>query len=535
MATNNKEYLYDKAKLLEEYEDYLEVDGTRADNLESFKSFLKDNGMPTNHAKEIYDYLKNKTTNLKVGKLKIRKSHPKRDYFLKKVLVPTVITSGLIGVATSAIAVSGLISGSAFMGVLPVFSNAGLTAMATGMIGAGLGAMVTPLVIHAKNRFTKLHYKLKYKSAEQNLNDLMDGTNIDELHISELMEKIDATSHKIFELNSKHNPFAWAQRHILNTINRNRIHHLEKTTLDLFGLREQTGKYIARATRHNDQNAATYYQSQHDNINKILKRTDDFVASNVKEAKLNALLTCKEKGTHTHSKVENVDIYANLSNALEAARQHKTQKETKKSVNNLSRKQQAARKIANEEQVLFPELIERAIARNTLIDEVRQVVITGDTAHIRGKNGETLDIPAKHIDQAKNIESIIKGKSGATVIVYDDGTETSISKEKKANTKDTLVAESVYSGLDSPDYMDVLLKKKLTYTNKSTNEKLQYNTAEVAYSLKLKINNWLKQDPKARTKIESSFTEEEAKLYSYMVKQLAKSIESVHQDIDLIV
>lgn len=357
MATKNKDYLYDKAALINEYEDYLRDNGLEA-NVESFSSFLKASKLPTTHAAEIFTYLTTKDGNLQVGDMQIRKRHPVWDYIRKKVLYPAGITGSMIGVTTGAIAASGLISGANFMGFLPVFSNPALTFGATAAIGAGLGAAGTVAFIAAKDFTVRQYYKLRYKDAASNLQQLQDGLDLKNVSMIQLMEKIEATSQEIFTL-GKHS----IKRAILNKINRNRIHQLEDIIVDLYPMWTKLDGLIARAKKANDKTAIEHFLKQKEFVETLLLQADKFVSKNLSEAKLNALMTCKEKRKHSHSTVENVDIYATIANKLDAVRRHTADKDIKKMPKNTTLKKQTAEKLVNGTRRLIPELIERTATK----------------------------------------------------------------------------------------------------------------------------------------------------------------------------
>ena len=156
MATKvNKEYISDLSALYNYF-----LDSDYVSDLEGFKFFLKDNGFSTLHAEEIYSYLRNpEENNLVMDKqtLKFRKTNPKRDYFIKKILIPTAITTAGIGAAVGAILSSGLIGGSTIMGIIPVSGTPGLTMTATSIVGALAGLASTPIVLKAKRAITKAH------------------------------------------------------------------------------------------------------------------------------------------------------------------------------------------------------------------------------------------------------------------------------------------------------------------------------------------------------------------------------------------
>ena len=282
--------------------------------LENFEHFLKISGLSTIHAEELFNYYLDPINNslvLNKKSFKIRKTHPKRDAFIKKVLIPTAIFAAAIGAGVGAILGSGLIGGSTVLGIIPVSGTPGLTMLATSMVGALTGLIATPIAFKVKKAITKAHYKLWYKSAKRNLEEYKTGVDIESLHISSLMEKIENTKTNI--LKTKNGawytaPFRFMKRHYLNIINRNRIHHLEAYTKDLV--------YMFRTLENNK------FEGQEEEIKPIyelLKQVDEFVAKDVFESKVYAMLTCKESEKHTHkSMIENVDIFASLKMYVDA-------------------------------------------------------------------------------------------------------------------------------------------------------------------------------------------------------------------------
>ena len=334
--------------------------------LDNFKLFLKANKLSTIHAEEIYQLYNGESNSLslKENSFKIRKTHPKRDTFIKKVVIPTALTSAAIGAGIGLIAASGLIGGSTILGLIPVSATPGVTATAVSIVGAATGLALTPSIIAIKGAITKAHYKTWYKTAKRNLKDYKSGVDIEALPIKTLMDRIEKTNHKI--LNTKKGlwltaPFRSFRRHILNKINRNRIHHVEAYTKDLVKM--------FHTLDHNN------FQGKEEAIRPIyelLKQVDSFVSKNVRESKLHTLLTCKDSSKHTHkSMIENVDIFANLKTYIDAMAKAQlrdvkaTKAQFKKNVKNIANKKFKANEIIEEER-LIAKLVARYEAENAL-------------------------------------------------------------------------------------------------------------------------------------------------------------------------
>ena len=324
-------------------------------SLENFKDYLKSKNLSTVHAEEIYNYFYNEV-DLKIEKdsIKIRKGEKKfqpiRDQVIKKGLIPTAITSAAIGGVVSSIASSGLTAGSTICKIFPVMSSQALTTGVMATIGVGVGFALTPVVFKAKSKLTKGHYNYWYENAKNNLKEFENGTKLEDLPISKLMLKIQNTKHKILEMNNGNwftKALKFIPKHILNAVNRNRIHHVEAYTQDLFRIYDKR-------------------QKQEKDVSKIIElvqTVENFVDLDSFESKLNAMLTCKENGKHTHrSTIENVDIYANLKIALSAiVKQNEASIETSKK--NLDHKKTVASNILNDG-AGFTGLLGFMIARN---------------------------------------------------------------------------------------------------------------------------------------------------------------------------
>ncbi len=439
MATKNKKMAYNLDELFAEYRRYIDETGVE-NNINSFKAFLKKNKLSTAHAEEIYDFKTGKTKSLPVENFKMRKSHPKRDAFLKKVFVPTAVTSGGIGALVTSIAASGLPGGAKVLGMIPVSATPGLTLMSSAVVGFAAGVVLTPAIILAKNALVKAYYNATYHSAGKNLNDYTNGTRIEDLHLVNLVEKVEATSHKIFEMKQA-GPvgrfFNFIPRHILNTINRNRIHHIEKCTKELYAMYQQNVSGIATAEAVENTELATTLTKTNSKIFGILKRIDSFVSSNVEESKVSGLLSCKASGAHTHSTmIENIDIFANLKIHMDAIAESRPTAEARTQTKNLRTKHNVAERILNGDRI-----IARMISSKSWL--IGRVKTQDDVVIISSEDGtERVEIAIDKIDPSKEIEAIEPSSKG-TIVHYTDGSSTLIPKIKKATIDKQIAAGTV--------------------------------------------------------------------------------------------
>lgn len=500
MATNNKDYLYDRTALISEYEDYLRGNSLTP-SVESFTSFLKASKLPTTHAAEIFKYITEENVNLQVGDLQIRKSHPVWDYIRKKILYPAGITGSLIGVTTGAIASSGLISGSNFMGFLPVFSNPALTFGATAAIGAGIGAAGTVAFIAGKDFAVRQYYKIRYKDAAANLQQLADGLDLKNVSMIQLMEKIEATSQEIFTL-GKFSP----RRAILNKINRNRIHQLEDIIVGLYPMWHKLDGLIARAKKADDKTALENFLKQKELLETLLLQADKFVSKNLGEAKLNALLTCKQKGKHSHSTVENVDIYATIANKLDAVRKHTSEKDLKKMPNKTTLKKQTAEHLINGTRRLIPELIERTAVKGGEKDPV--VTLPPDKTPVKVRRVPKPKPTTPKVDTAgkpKNGDDKkpTAKKPTAKAPVKEPATETEPKKQPKVRDEKVLIATAVLEKLNDSTFVSTQLNgaTALQYiTAKNTPKTFTIDQADID-GLKAKLKEWLKSPESSQLRL----------------------------------
>lgn len=392
----------------------------------TFKKFLEDNGLSTVHAKELFEIYTTGKGNIIIAKndFRMRKMHPKRDRFIKKVLIPTAVVCAGIGAAAGVIASSGLVGGSTVMGFIPVSGTPGLTTMATSTFGAAIGLLSTPIVIKTKAALTKAHYRLWYKGAGKNLEAYESKTDLENLRITKLMEKIQNTKHKILKSSG-------LKKHFLNAINRNRIHHIEAYTKELLELYSKIERDEAVDQKVKAAKLTPIYE--------LLKSVEEFVSTDVAESKAHALLTCDNPNVeHFHaSMIENIDIFANLKmyvdrvskSSTASVKAQKTQ--AKVAMKNLDQKQVEAYKILNGER-LIPQMIkhEQSYGKIGTPPTVEKQEVEGDKLKVTLTNGKIIIIRiGGDYDPTKPIETITDGRT-KTVIKFKDGTTKTVLKTR---------------------------------------------------------------------------------------------------------
>ena len=434
------------------------------DHIKTFETFLKNNGFSTSHAEEIYNYLYNdQSLHIEKDAFKIRKRHKWRDRIVKKGAIPAAITCAGIGAAVAPLATQSLIAGSTVYGFLPVFGSMEMITAATASMGAIAGLIATPAIIKTKNELTKAHYNLKYKSAKRNLKDYQTGTKIENLHITNLINKIENTKHKILDLGQGNwftKTFKFVPKHILNTINRNRIHHVEKYTKDLMSI------YA------NDVKSQT-------EIYDLLQLVDNFVAKDIEESKLHAMLTCKEsKKKHSHkSTIENIDIFANLKIYLDTVdKSHEKkvvkteEKQAKKTINNIRQKTDVANQILNGAR-LFPKMIQHNEI-NKPTPQVKEVVLP-----------ETIIVPS---DEILPSEFIFEEEP---IIISDEIKPEDITPvDNKFIPVDRKVIDQIYDG--DKDILTLTLENGKNVEIKNAKD-LDLNTISTAKTVKAEKNKYI--------------------------------------------
>lgn len=523
MATKiNKELSYNLKELWNGYKAFLTENGLDQ-SADTFKAFLSEIKLSTVHADEIYDYITGKTQKITIN-FKNRKRHPKRDFAIKKIGVPTLVTSAGVGITVGAVATSGLVGGATVMGIIPVSATPGLTFLATSTVGAVAGLIATPAIILTKNALVKQYYKSVYKTAYQNIEELNNGTKLQDLKITDLMKKIDKTSHTILSMNQG-NTFSkilkFVPKHILNTINRNRIHHLEKCTQSMLKIYMEKSEDLTVAKIEGDQTAIKELSNYKSNIEKLMNSVNTFVKKNSAEAKLNAILTCKENGKHEHAPtIENVDIFAKLKIKVDGQIDNKAQTAIKTKIKNVKAVNTTAREIVNDEKGIFDRLLstEKLIART---------VISDDTVSVQTHDGETVEFKVEEIDTSKTINSIDKTNKGVVVTYTDDSTST-IVKPRKADKKEIISNETIFKLLNDEEYKKALIKKNLAYTDKTDGTKHNYSSEETIETLSNMLESWLGTTEKNKFE-QQSLSPEQLKLYKYLVKRTADSINKSYE------
>ena len=457
--------------------------------IENFKAFLEQNGFATTHAEEIFEYLNDHSKALKVDKnsFKLRKRHPVRDAVIKKGLIPASVVGAGIGSVLGYIASSGLVGGSTIWGIIPVSGTPGLTALATTMVGGVAGLALTPVVIKTKDEAVKLYYKARYKSAKTNLKDFENGTKLENLPITDLMNKVENTKHSILQM-SQGNWFTktlkFVPKHILNTINRNRIHHIEKYTKDLMSI---------YANIDNSNLSVGEKAEKLKPIYELLTQVEDFVGKDVAESKLHALLTCDQEGNHSHkATIENIDIFANLkiyldTVGLETNKKAKVvqEKQAKKTIKNLKQKTSTAAQILDGER-LIPRMLDYeatyAKFNNTTKTEyaVTSVVTTdNDSKYIlKFDSGKSVVVNKSDINPDIDIEKVKVGKS-KIIITYVDGSTSEILKPVRITPEIETARRVMYTKITEDKEFITSLKE--TYDIRTINT--------LASKLKQWINN----------------------------------------------
>ncbi len=268
-------------------------------NVDNLKTFLEEQGFSSEDAEKLFRYSSDSNFSMSKKEYKQRKENNKRDQVIKKGLIPTAVTCGGIGAVVLAIKNSGLNAITSFGEIFPVMGSEIATIGANATLGAVAGLIATPVVFWAKSKLTKLHYKLWYKNAKTNLKDYEAGTAIEDLHITKLMEKIEKTTHTVLAFNQGNwftRKFKFIPKHILNAINRNRVHHLEAYTQDLCKI------YQTKDKKNQNTN----------NVEQLLNSVKEFIDKTTFEIQLNTMLYRQDKSHKRNPLFELIDIYETL-------------------------------------------------------------------------------------------------------------------------------------------------------------------------------------------------------------------------------
>ena len=194
-------------------------------------------GFSESESKDIYErYLKDSNH-------KMKKMAPKRAFAWKKFGIPTIVTAAVCAALGGIIAASGLVAGA-----LPFLTDSLLLNVTSlGIMGAFVGAIVTPITIVLKNKLTRYHYAHKYGTKTDNLNrilnsDLSKLADIENLNlpINELFKKFKKTEEKIRNSQNSKNPFVLLANRYREKTNRNRLHEIINVLRETNGLIKST-------------------------------------------------------------------------------------------------------------------------------------------------------------------------------------------------------------------------------------------------------------------------------------------------------
>lgn len=341
------------------YKEYLS-DIKGINSLQNFEEFLKLKNLSTKYADKLFPLILNDNKNIldhvKIEEqdFKTRKKWRVRDWLIKKGATLAGFVGGSIAGICSALVASQMPAGSMFMGIIPVTGNIAITAISAAVPMSLIGAGATVGFFKAKKAITLARYNKKYLSAEQSLKRLNQIENADEykLPLHTLIEKISKSEEKVIKLrNGKWYtaPFRFVARHAINSVNRNRIHHVEQVTKDLLEMLDG-----ALAWKKWEQDPAKYALATKkiENIKNILFMINNSISLDVAKSKTHKLLTDQDM-------IEDIDIYSNLSTYIKtvttlnptnkAERKNKKQeiKEANKTTKRYDFKKQEAQEILN--------------------------------------------------------------------------------------------------------------------------------------------------------------------------------------------
>ncbi len=212
--------------------------------LREIVTYLNDNdkhlALSNEEANKIIDTI---PTSISINNITIPKTKRRSAWLAKKVGIPTLITAGVCGVVAALIGASG-----AVVGALPFLTDSLVLNIVTlGTLGVVAGAIVTPIVIVAKNAITRAYYKNKYGRKSDSLKMLLESgalTHEDlkslNLDIVKLMDLIKETDDKLIRYKTEDaNPIKKGWRkfksYFMRKTNRNRMHELVAFTKMLEG------------------------------------------------------------------------------------------------------------------------------------------------------------------------------------------------------------------------------------------------------------------------------------------------------------
>ena len=212
--------------------------------LREIVTYLNANGkhlaLSNEEANKIIDAI---PTSISINDITVPKTKRRSAWLAKKVGIPTLITAGVCGAVAALIGASG-----AVVGALPFLTDSLILNIATlGTLGVVAGAIVTPIVIVAKNAITRAYYKNKYGRKSDSLKMLLESgalTHEDpkslNLDIVKLMDLIKETDDKLIRYKTEDaNPIKKGWRkfksYFMRKTNRNRMHELVAFTKMLEG------------------------------------------------------------------------------------------------------------------------------------------------------------------------------------------------------------------------------------------------------------------------------------------------------------
>lgn len=182
-------------------------------------------------------------TSISINDITVPKTKRRSAWLAKKVGIPTLITAGVCGVVAALIGASG-----AVVGAIPFLTDSLVLNIATlGTLGVVAGAIVTPIVIVAKNAITRAYYKNKYGRKSDSLKMLLENDALTHedlkslnLDIVKLMDLIKETDDKLIRYKTEDaNPIKKGWRkfksYFMRKTNRNRMHELVAFTKMLEG------------------------------------------------------------------------------------------------------------------------------------------------------------------------------------------------------------------------------------------------------------------------------------------------------------
>ncbi len=443
------------------------VPTTTKGDIETFKKFLTDNGFSTVHAEELYTLYNNPKTKLTLAQdeFKLRKQHPKRDRFIKKLAIPVAATSGVVGIASGAIAASNLIAGSKWA-FITITSNPAVNFLSAALPGAAIGAFAAYSTIKLKDYFTKVYYNAKYGNAEKALNEP------DSAKLFELIEKIENTKDDILDLRTgRNNIFSRFGRAIKRTgkniVNRNRIHHVEAITEKLVEKFNAISENNELSVEVKLRNTTPIYE--------LLSKINSFYARDIQKSKIFAMLNCKETDkNHSHKEtIENLDIYSKLTMYLErvgnnAELSKSSKKKAHKAIKaDLKKQNIVAERLLNGEQVTglvakrYLELVKVSDKNHTPKSKTisSYIVVDGDLKVTFADEKST----TYQVENAQNILKVESVNLGKTLLItYKNGEQASIpSTAVKQKINLNMAGEyKVFDTLQKVAVIDYLVEQK---------------------------------------------------------------------------